>query len=355
MVYFSYRPFQEVRQVETVFVWDLDKTYLDTKFETLKGLFQTFFEKPTEKKNVPGTAVLVKSLEDFWKKKHFGRDLPLYFVTASPPQLEPKIIEKLRYDGVKPFGLFCKDNLQNLKPKRFWRLMLQIGFKLQALLELRTHLSESVEQFLFGDDSESDAVIYSLYSDICSRRLDRSEIREILKAFHVLGDQIEVILDLQSKIPVHDPARKIYINLEADTDAEYYLKFGRRVLPTFNSFQIAMDLYQEKMLSIEHVVAVAKDLMENYGAIVDEMEQSLDGMIRRQVLGAPVVQELLKVLKENHIISDDFQPSVEPPEISQEPMEPSSEKEVLPPPHLRFEGVFEPWVPERIDYLQDYR
>lgn len=59
-----------------------------------------------------------------------------------------------------------------------------------------------------------------------------------------MGNQVDTILRLREDIPEQDPVEKIYINLAADTDADYYLKFGRRILPTYNTFQLALDLHQ---------------------------------------------------------------------------------------------------------------
>ena len=227
-----------------------------------------------------------------------------------------------------------------------WRLTQQIGFKVQALLQLRVSLKEDVKQILFGDDSESDAVIYSLYSDICSRRIDRSEVREILKSFRVIGNQVDTILELQSQVPMTDPVEKIYINLEADTDSEYYIKFGRRTLPCFNSFQLALDLYQDGRLSEDHLVIVAQDMISNYGFTSEEMDKSYDGLIRRQTLGAPCVETLNPILKKQGIITEDFEPSVSPQQVVGH-----TEGEGA----VELAGNFEPWVPEHIDYLHDYR
>ena len=95
--------------------------------------------------------------------------------------MEKRVLEKLNIDGIKPYGIFCKDNLKNLKPGRLHRLTQQVGYKLQALMQLRTSLSINTKQVLWGDDSESDAVIYSLYSDICARRMNEKSIRQMRK------------------------------------------------------------------------------------------------------------------------------------------------------------------------------
>ena len=344
VVYFPYTPQMQVKKYDEVYLWDLDKTYLDTKFETLKGLFQTFFEKAFQKENVPGTATLCSSLKAHWHE-HFGRTpFPIFFITASPPQLEKKIVKKLYFDGVAPKGLFCKDNFKNLRLTRLWRLTQQVGYKLQALMQLRLQLSENVRQIMWGDDSESDVIIYCLYSDICSRRLEREELIKILKALGVAGTQLDVILEMQTRVPKQDPVEKIYINLAEDTDAEYYIKFGRRCLPTYNSFQTALDLFQDGRLKVDDVVKVAEDMVSNFGLSMDQLGGGLDDLIRRKVIGAESVESVLPQLQEKHLIHPQFELSLEPKKIKID-----DERRV------ELEGNFESWVPEHIDYLNDYR
>ncbi|MCB0341676.1 MAG: hypothetical protein H6626_07190 [Pseudobdellovibrionaceae bacterium] len=345
VVHFPYKATEKVKMAKEVYVWDLDKTYLDTKFETLKGLVRTAFEKPIEKRNLPGTATLVRSLRDHWLQQHPSTDFPIFFITASPPQIAGRVLEKLNLDGIQPYAIFCKDNLQNLRPKRLWRLTQQVGYKLQALLQMRLLLAEDVRQVLFGDDSESDAVIYSLYSDICARRLERSEVRNIMKSFRVVGQQMDAILDLQARVPNNDPVEKIYINLEDDTDSEYYIKFGRRTMPSFNSLQMAADLFQDGRLGVNQVVDVAQDMVANYGFTPEQIERSFDDLVRRRALGAPTVAELVPSLIAKNLLREDYKPSVEPREITQKVGDRVYE----------LEGSFEPWVPERIDYMHDYR
>lgn len=334
------------QETPEVYIWDLDKTYLDTTFETFRGLLRTVREKAFQKKNVPGTGTLVRALRDDWQEKHKGRkDFPIYFITASPPQLERKIHDKLHYDGIFPFGLFCKDNLQNVSPGRWWRLTQQLGYKLQALLQLRLHLASNVRQILWGDDSESDAVIYSLYSDLCARRLDEKEARQILKHFKVVGEQVNTILRLRDDIPEQDPVEKIYINLAADTDSDYYLKFGRRILPTYNTFQLALDLHQDNRLGAAQVVNVARDLVQNYNFGVEDLEFSLDELIRRPVLADKTVESIVPTLQNHRLIRADYVPSTPP-----KPVVSSVGARIF-----ELDGVTEPWVQDHIDYLRDDR
>jgi hypothetical protein len=121
VAFFSYAHKEDELKTNEAYIWDLDKTYLDTKFESVKGLIRAAMEPGAQKKNIPGTGELVRSLKSIneeSKKIHCA----FYFITASPPQIEAKIIEKLNFDGIYPNGIFFKDNMQNLRPKRLWRL-----------------------------------------------------------------------------------------------------------------------------------------------------------------------------------------------------------------------------------------
>lgn len=346
VVFFRYVTQGVEKNIDEVFVWDLDKTYLDTAIESLSQLLTTAIERAFNKKNVPGTSTLLQVLAQTWTAKKGQARFPLYFISASPPQMEARIAEKFTIDDIRPFGCFYKDNLRNLTPKRLWRLNKQVGYKIQALLQLRMKLKEDVKQICWGDDSEADAVIYNLYSDICARRLGAQDLRNVLKGFSVTVDQIDEILLLQSQVPENDPVEKIYINLAVDTDPDYYLKFGRRTVPTYNTFQVACDLFQDQRISIDSVHTIAQDMLFNYGFVPEELIRSFDELIRRQVLGETASKKLQDFFVEKGIFPGSFTPSLPPAkEINV-----SNEGRVF-----TLEGHYEPWVQERVDYLHDYR
>lgn len=345
VVYFRYIPESLEANVQDVFIWDLDKTYLDTTIDSIGSLLMTAVERALTKKNVPGTNTLLMALAQAWTSTHQQSRFPIYFITASPPQLEARILEKFEIDGIRPFGCFYKDNLRNLHPKRWWRLTKQVGYKVQALLQLRTRLREDVRQVFWGDDSESDAIIYNLYSDICARRMSAQEIRNVLRGFFVTGEQVDRILWLQSHVPENDPVDRIYINLATDTDADWYLKFGRRTLPIENYFQVAVDLFQDQRLSADAVLSVAQDMIFNHRFSPEELVRSFEDLVRRQILGQQCVDRLIPMFMEKGIVPPGYKPSLQIPK----------ETRVENGRVYELEGHFEPWVQERIDYLHDYR
>ena len=338
VVYFEYVTSRTARESPTVYVWDLDKTYLDTHFDSLRGVIRIALEKAFQKKNVPGTGSLVRALTSSRVSQGGDRPFPIFFVTASPPQMEKKIRLKLELDGINPYGAFFKDNLKNLRPKYFRRLSQQIGFKLQALMELRTRLKEDVQQILWGDDSESDAVIYSLYSDFCGQRIPPGEMRELLLRLHVTQTQVERIFEIARAVPKHDPVQKIYINLATDTDPDYYAKFGRRLIATSNTFQAALDLYQDGRLDEVQVLRVTQDMTMNFGFTPDEMAHSLRDMMLRGVVTTECAERILPQLLRQSVIPANFKlPSVDIIRRSSRHVEER------------------PWLPQEIDYLTDMR
>ena len=330
-----------------IYVWDLDKTYLDTRWHTLGDIWRTLFEKSFQKKNIPGTSILVSCLKENWKTGSGakGMDFPIFFITASPPQMEESIREKMEIDKILPQGIFFKDNLKNIYPNRWRYFNRQVGYKIQALMQLRIRFKKEITQVLWGDDGEMDATIYSLYSDICSHRRKDGELLRLLKHFNVNKEQIEMIFDLQNQCLTHDPVEKVYINLALDTDPEYYLKFGRRILPIYNSFQTSLDLFQDGRLGEAHILKVAHDLMVNYGFTTDQLQNSLDDLVRRRVLARETLERVLPCLQEKKIITRDYLPSVVPGRVQSQ----------VGGRVFSVEGEMEPWIPEQVDYLHDYR
>ncbi len=345
VVYFEYQKNAQIQSSDEVYIWDLDKTYLDTSIDSLSGLFRTIFEKAFTKKNVPGTPSLIRSLARYRKKHLDEADFPLFFVSASPPQMESKVYEKFIIDDIKPIGMFYKDNLRNLAPKRLLFLKKQVGYKIQALMQLRARLSKTVRMICFGDDSESDAIIYNLFSDICARRHTETQLMNLLEDLGVTHAQIDEILMLQSTIPIQDPVEKIYINLATDTDPEYYLKFGRRTFPTYNTFQVALDLVQDQRLSLEELGVIVDVLTQKYKMTNDQLISTFDELIRRRILGLSSYEMLKNYFIEKNMMTYNWMSKAEP-----------LKEKVIDHGHVyELDGLFEPWIPSQIDYIHDYR
>jgi hypothetical protein len=262
-----------------IFRWDLDKTYLKSEFESLRELVRIPFEKPEDKVAVPGVVPLIRALRDVATTA--GREVRVYFISASPPQIAKAIKEKLALDGIEYDGIVFKNQLHNLVRGKFRHLREQVGYKLTELLKSRAEMSPESTEILFGDDWESDPIIYSLYADVLANRLAADELDDVLETIGVDPKLIAQAKDLAAAARHEDVVTRIYINLERRTPPAHFRLFGSRLVPTYNYFQTAVCLYQDGHLTLPAVAQVANNLIETSGYTPERLANSLADIERR--------------------------------------------------------------------------
>lgn len=274
-----------------IYRWDLDKTYLQTEFDTLRQLVRTALQKAHEKKAVPGAAALIREL------KSAGDDVRLCIVSGSPTQMRKVLVEKLKLDGVEFDELVLKDNLKNLVRGRFKALRGQVGYKLPVLLESRARAPVEAEEVLFGDDAEADAFVYSLYADMVSRRVSEPVVYRVLEEAEVYPDDIERVMEAWKTIPVADPVRRIFIHLDRLTPPAQFASYGPRVVPIFNYFQAALVLMGDRHLTAPQVLKVMIELVQTAGYNLLTLSNSFQDLLRRGLPMGAVAEALVEALQ----------------------------------------------------------
>src|SRR5205085_2635017 len=131
-----------------------------------------------DKRAVPGAPALLRALRAAGGTAH-----RICIISGSPEQMRRVLEAKLALDGVEYDEFVLKPNLQNLLRARFRALRAQIPYKLPALLASRARVSAPHET-LFGDDAESDAIVYSLYADVIAGRVPPDELSRVLVQSH---------------------------------------------------------------------------------------------------------------------------------------------------------------------------
>ncbi|MBI4510580.1 MAG: hypothetical protein HY698_13185 [Deltaproteobacteria bacterium] len=262
-------------QAKHVFRWDLDKTYLKTEFDTVRDLLKSALEKAREKRAVPGAPAILKALRAAGGASH-----RICIVSGSPRQMRRVLEAKLALDGVEFDEFILKPNLTNLLRGRFRAMRQQIPYKLPALLASRLN-SPQARETLFGDDAESDALIYSLYADIVAGRVGRREAESVLRAAEAYDDQRAETLDLLDLVPKQDAVVRILIHLDRRTPTARFDRFGPRLVPIFNYFQAALVLYGDGQLSASDVVGVAREMLASGDYEVSSLANSLQDLMRR--------------------------------------------------------------------------
>lgn len=285
---------------QNIYRWDIDKTYLSSELDSVRDYLRTAFEKPEEKENVPGTASLIKELHN--GPNVVSQKNPIYFLSASPEQMRKKLLKKMELDGIICAGLILKNQLSHLRKMHFSRLKKQIGYKVAALLKSRASLSISIPEIAFGDDTESDAVIYSLYSDITARRIVGASLRSLLVALELEKEETDAIFNLVANLPVHDPIELIYINVVSKNELSYFDKFGERLIPTQNSFQSALHLCQHGKISQDGLIRVGKEMTDLYKFPKEKLGASMVDLYNRGFLLNDFVKRIFDPLKDEFLI-----------------------------------------------------
>jgi hypothetical protein len=160
------------------FVCDIDKTYLETDFETAFSIAKIAFEQATDKVTVAGATdvLLLARWGDivqgqricFGESEIAGEKHPLpevrprclHFVSSSPPQLRLVLEEKLSLDGLDWTSDTFKDQVYNIKMGRMDLLRQHVAYKSLAILSLVEKADPGSRFILIGDNAESDVFIY---------------------------------------------------------------------------------------------------------------------------------------------------------------------------------------------------
>ncbi|HCU24391.1 MAG TPA: hypothetical protein DF383_05175 [Deltaproteobacteria bacterium] len=238
-----------------VYVWDIDKTYLSTRFSTWRGLARVPVEFAIDKTAIPGMPEVLRGLRRGPSAR--VQCLPLYFISASPPFLRSVVEHKMLLDGVEHDGITFKDWWRTLRQWRPGRLFEQLGFKCAALFAGRLERVWARE-YLFGDDYERDPTAFSLYAAWVNGRIGMKKLESALVSEKVPRDDAKKIRDLAARLPAaRGRVGKIYIHLEGNSEPAAFRKFGKILVPVRGAYQLALALFQEGLIDAAVVRAAA--------------------------------------------------------------------------------------------------
>jgi hypothetical protein len=241
-----------------VFVCDIDRTYLATRFSTLRGLARIPFEFAVDKQDIDGMVTLLREVRR--GPGAHSRVTPLYFISASPAQLRPVIQRKMLLDGLEYDGTTFKNWIGVISGLRLRRLREQLGFKITALLEARRDLPCQAAEILLGDDLESDALAFTLYADLLAGRLTEPQLLRTLTQQQVAFDDAQAILELRRGLPVTAGVRRAYIRLERHEAPAAFLDYAPHLVACRGALQIAASLWAQGSIGAAGVLRVAEEL-----------------------------------------------------------------------------------------------
>ena len=284
-----------------VLCWDLDKTYLVSNFDSLRSVLKLPFEKGRDKVAVPGVVELIRALRRSAEQK--GERPQLRFLSASPPQLAPAVLEKLELDGIEHDGIDFKDQMHHLVRARFEVLREQIGYKLAALLERALEAEPDRSELLFGDDWESDPFIYSLYADLLEGRVSANAAGELLEVAGVHRHYRERVAACLGRLEAGRPGHTvegIFIRREGRGGEDALRGFGPRLVWFDDYFECCVRLYAAGLIGLDGAIDVGSAL----SATGAELAASFEAACRRNGLAVERLSRLRRALVGAGLVAD---------------------------------------------------
>lgn len=273
-----------------IYRWDLDKTYIQTDFDSIRGLMRSAMEAPEDKRNVPGSGSLLRALS----RRPEAR---VIILSGSPTQMREVLTQKLQLDGIRFEELHLKDNLGNIKRGRFRAVKGQMGYKLPALFEGRVGGQAADTETLFGDDAEVDAIVYSVFADALAGRLSKEQVKAIMESGGAYPDQVEKGLAALAKLETSDAVGRIFIHLERRMPPSRFEPLGTRVVPVYSWYQAALVLFDAGQLEALDVAAVTSEVC-GVGLSDFALQNLTQDIVRRGALRPSTMARLVDELPE---------------------------------------------------------
>ena len=277
-----------------VFRWDIDKTYLETDFQSLGGLWKAATEEAEEKISSDGVVSLVQNLQ------HLDQSY-LIFLSGSPIQMKKVLLEKFALDGIEVDEIILKDTVGAISKGRFSDVRNQFGHKLPQLLWSREKIQAADfagTEYLFGDDVELDALIYLTYKMILDGRLLWKDVRKISKKMSVYPKVIAEMERRFSKVECSQAVQRIFIRLTTHVQPKWMQSLLPEVTPIHSWIQVACVLFIDGVLDWSAVQAVISD----EGASADMVANLIQDLGMRHVLSREQLTCLLDRLGEARFV-----------------------------------------------------
>lgn len=237
-------------------IWDLDKTYLDTRFESVGALLKIPFESAEEKISYRSVTAFLSVL-----KNGFARNggCNLTFISASPKFMRQTIHRKFELDGLEVDALILKSPKRALLRRKWILLRNHVNYKVAHLLQMAQD-NPDWNFFCFGDDWELDVLIYILFRDLLNGTISRSTYGLIMKRMG-LDDELTDQLWAKS-LPVRGSAAEVRVFMHR---VKYrpleILKYAGPEVYAYDSYlQLAARFYQEGWIGaadLEKLIDVA--------------------------------------------------------------------------------------------------
>lgn len=290
------------RQPGNHIICDIDKTYLETEFESFFHMARVAFESASAKITVRGASDVLLAAR--WGDQS-DSDSPaeifprgLHFVSSSPPQLRPVLEQKLSLDGLDWSSDTFKNQAYNVLKRRMDQLRQHVGYKSAAILQVIRSQGDHQSYYMIGDNAESDAFIYTGASLRLAGKLNVEQYAKYLTLAGIDEFVAEEISTNFDKLPNSHVAGIFIRNapgykfIDAPT-----LTGGIKTFDHF--FQLALLLIQRDLIPISLLPSMTRAFHNQYAFSREDLAAELLALLRdtQSTQNQQAIKDILAVLK----------------------------------------------------------
>ncbi len=245
---------------------DLDKTYLETEFESWIKMAKIPFESPHDKITVPGASEILELVR--WgadPKSCVAPRSAIHFVSSSPPQLRLALDGKLTLDNLEWSSDTFKNQTYNLRMARIDLLRHHIAYKTKAILDIATRLPNGSKILLIGDNAEYDAFIYTGVRLFLEGRLEKSGLRDWLRGAKVEDSVISQVVREEMNLPLDLKVLGIYIRSVPGYSSSSVSRFDSTWYQFESWLQVAWSLMGHGVIDPMILISIIRDFHNFHG------------------------------------------------------------------------------------------
>lgn len=245
---------------------DLDKTYLETEFESWIKMAKIPFESPHDKITVPGASEVLELVRWGGASKHGdGPRAALHFVSSSPPQLRLALDGKLTLDRLEWSSDTFKNQTYNLRMGRLDLLRHHIAYKTKAILDIALKLTPESRVVMIGDNAEYDPFIYTGVRLLLEKRFDLDNLREWLRGAMVELPVIDQVISSDMRVPEEIRVEGVYIRSVPSYSTQIDSRFNGTWLEFDHWAQVAWSLMKKKVIPPTVLPQLLRSLHNHHG------------------------------------------------------------------------------------------
>lgn len=265
----------------THIICDIDKTYLETEFESLFKMAKIAFENAFQKITVPGASDVLITAR--WHPLNFEKpQIPLHFVSSSPQQLREVLEEKLALDGLDWSSDTFKDQAYNLKMGRLSKLKHHVAYKTGAILNIMKKADSDGCFYLIGDNAEADPFIYLGIKLYVEKTLSAENFQRYLD---ILGVEPKIAQDIVTTFPIKKNliVQDILIRRVQQNKIPHNNPLVRTIRWYSSFFEVALIMIKNGFIASRHLWPLARAFHNEHQTSAKRIKKLINAYLREMV------------------------------------------------------------------------